>query len=138
MMRLEVVMQLDIFTASAPRLGDINARDARHILAIRSWCILCNANQDPVPRLCEVLGSEKAGQRFALLMQSVAFIWPEPVAVYRYCCAKLTPDETLLAALIQLAVRGCRPRFDEVSRDMLSEDQRNVLFIRARCVYCTG
>jgi hypothetical protein len=120
---------------SSLRLFDMHSHDARHILAARSWCVLGHAAQDPLPRLEAYLQSDIVAKRFGLLMEVVTAIWPEPFAIYRLCCASVSLDEGLLARAIELAAANARPQFDELLREMLSEDARNMLLFRARFLY---
>jgi hypothetical protein len=117
------------------RLPDMHSRDARHILSARSWCILRRAGHDPLPRLTSVLQSDMVAKRFGLLMEVVTVVWPEPFALFPPCCAAVSVDESLLARAVELAAGNARPQFDELLRDMLPEDARNMLFIRARHLY---
>lgn len=128
-------MRINQFESQPIKLFDINARDARHILAARSWCILRSAGQDAVPRLLGYLACDEIARRFGLLMETVTFIWPEPFLIHRPCCPTVSLDEALLVRAIQLAAANARPSFDQYFREMLSEDARNMLFTHARQLY---
>jgi hypothetical protein len=128
-------MLTDQFFRAQERLPDMNVRDARHILAARSWCILRKAGYDPLSRLTSLLQSDIVAKRFGLLMEVVTVTWPEPLAIYPPCCGNVSLDEGLLARAIELAATNARPQFDELMREMLPEDARNMLFIRARQLY---
>lgn len=123
------------FFAETPRLLDIDARDARHILAARSWCIFRRSRQDPLPRIRGYLQSGIVAMRFALMMDVVQQIWPDPLAIHRPCCPTASVDEVLLGALIKLAIDGRRPAFDELLRDMIGAEARELLFARAQMLY---
>ena len=52
------------FPLAPPRLMDIDSRDARLILAARSWCMLHHARIDPLPRIRGYLLSGAVAMRF--------------------------------------------------------------------------
>ena len=85
-------MLINLFIPAPIKLADLPARDARHILAARSWCVLRKAGFDPIPRLEGYLLSDKVAARFDLLMDTVAQIWPEPLGIYRPCCGLASVD----------------------------------------------
>jgi hypothetical protein len=131
-------MLTEQFLPTTLRLSEMNSRDARHILAARSWCVLRQAGHDPSVRLKAYVQSDLVARRFGLLMEVVTLCWPEPFAIFRPCCPGVSLDEGLLARTIQLAARNARPEFDELLREMLAEDSRNMIFIRARFLYPAG
>ncbi len=128
-------MIIEKFLSRHPKLLDLPSRDARHILAARSWCLLRQAGLDPRPRLSEILLSESAGQRFNVLMVAVVHVWPEPFAVHRMCCGTPSLDEGIFLRALQLAATGARPQFDALLHEMLPDDARNVIFARASSLY---
>lgn len=123
------------FPLCPPRLLDIDSRDARLILAARSWCMLRHARLDPLPRIRGYLLSGAIAMRFAVLMDAVQQVWPEPFLVHRPCCGVASVDELLLARLVSLAARDARPQFDELLSDMLDQDARSLIFGRAQMIY---
>lgn len=123
------------FAVEPVRLMEIHSRDARHILAARSWCILRKAGQDPLPRLEGYLLSNAAAKRFALLMDAVTQIWPEPFAIHRPCCPTASIDEALLSHMLQLACLNARPQFDTLLKEMLPGEARDLIFARARLLH---
>jgi hypothetical protein len=128
-------MLIDQFVSPKLELLQIHARDARHVLAARSWCILRRAGQDPLPRLGEYLLSDGVARRFSLLMEAVTQVWPEPFGIHRPCCPTASLDEGVLIHSIQLAALDARPQFENLLREMLSEDARDLLFARAKHLY---
>ncbi|MBL0923606.1 MAG: addiction module antidote protein [Sphingomonadaceae bacterium] len=128
-------MQTNRFLTALQRLPDMSVRDTRHILSARIWCISRRAVHDPLPRLESVLQSGMVAKRFGLLMEVVMAVWPDPFVLFPPCCAAVSVDEGLLARAVELAVGNARPQFDELLREMLPEDARNTLFIRARQLY---
>ena len=123
------------FSVRPLALMEIDSRDARLILAARSWCILRGARQDPLARLESCLGTAKLALRFALLMDVVQQIWPEPFAIHRPCCPTASIDEALLSHAINYANLDARPAFDALLCDMLGIEARELLFTRARSLY---
>jgi hypothetical protein len=128
-------MLISQFVLQPVKLLDVHARDARHIFAARSWCILRHAGHDPIPRLLEFFSCGTIARRFGLLMETLTFIWPEPFAIHRPCCQTASLDETILIRALQLASINARPSFDSFFREMLAEDARSMLFARARQLY---
>lgn len=126
------------FLPTPLRLSQMRSRDARHVLAARSWCVLRQAGHDPFARLKAYLQSEVVAKRFGPLMEVVTLCWPEPFAIYRPCCVGVSLDEGLLARALRLALGNARPEFDELLHEMLPDDARNILFIRARYLYPSG
>lgn len=117
------------------KLFEIGSRDARHILAARSWCILRRAGDDPLPRLKGYLQYPAVAVRFGLLMETVTQIWPYPFGIHRPCCPTASIDEALLAASVQLAGLEARPEFDRLLHEMLPGQARDILYNRARSLY---
>jgi hypothetical protein len=128
-------MLIKQFMPAPAKLLDMPSRDARHILAARSWCILRKAAYDPLPRLEGYLLSDIVALRFGLLMETVTQIWPEPLGIHRPCCGLASVDELLLADAVRLAAHGDRPQFDILLREMLSNDAREIFFSRAQGLY---
>lgn len=73
--------------------------------------------------------------RFAVMMDAVQQVWPEPFTVHRPCCGVASVDESLLVRLVALAAEGLRPQFDELLSDMLNQDARTLIFGRAQMLY---
>lgn len=128
-------MLIKQFMPAPAKLLDMPSRDARHILAARSWCILRKAAHDPLPRLEGYLLSDIVALRFGLLMETVTQIWPEPFGIHRPCCGRASIDELLLADAVRLATCNARPQFEVLLREMLSNDAREILFSRAQGLY---
>jgi len=128
-------MIVEHFLPSQPKLFDLPSRDARHILAMRCWCLLRQSGLDPTSRLSELLLADRAGQRFNVLMVAVVQVWPEPFVVHRRCCAITSLDEGILLRALQLAAVRARPQFDALLYEMIPDDARNVMFARASSLY---
>jgi hypothetical protein len=123
------------FITEPINLMEIDARDARLILAARSCLILRRARQDPLPRLRQYLLSQIVATRFALLMDVVQQIWPEPFGIHRPCCPNASLDEALLSRAVHLSVFDQRPAFDALLHEMLDCEARDLLYARARLLY---
>lgn len=123
------------FNAAPQRLMDIDSREARVILAARSWCILRSARQDPMPRLRGYLLAQDLATRFALLMETVQQIWPEPFAIHRPCCPTASIDEALLTRAIRYASLEARSAFDALLYEMIGIEARDLLYMRATALY---
>lgn len=123
------------FFVKPMNLMEVDSRDARLILAARSCLILRRARQDPMPRLREYLLSDVVARRFALLMDVVQQIWPEPFGIHRPCCPNASLDEALLSKAVHLATFDQRPTFDILLHEMLGSDARDLLYARARLLY---
>ncbi len=128
-------MLINRFIPAQSKLLDMPSRDARHILAARSWCVLRKAALDPLPRLEGYLLSDVVAMRFSLLMETVTQIWPEPFGIHRPCCGLASVDEMLLADAVRLAARDARPQFEVLLREMLTGDARHIFFARAQGLY---
>ena len=123
------------FLTQPVRLMEIDSRAARVILAARSCLILSGARQDPLPRLQGYLSSQVVAMRFALLMDVVQQIWPEPFAIHRPCCPTASIDEALLSNAVNFASRQDRPAFDAVLCEMIGGEARDLLYARASSLY---
>ncbi len=123
------------FFAKPLSLMEMDSRDARLILASRSCLILRHARQDPMPRLREYLQSSVVAIRFALLMDVVQHVWPEPFAIHRLCCPNASLDEALLSRAVHLALYGQRPTFDALLHEMLGSEARDLLYAKAHLLY---
>ncbi len=123
------------FYVKSMNLMEVDSRDARLILAARSCLILRQARQDPMPRLREYLLSEVVAMRFALLIDVVQQIWPEPFGIHRPCCPNASLDEALLSKAVHLATFDQRPIFDILLHEMLGSEARDLLYARARSLY---
>ena len=123
------------FTTASLNLMEIDSRDARLILAARSCLMLRRARQDPMPRLREYLLSQVVAMRFALLMDVVQQIWPEPFGIHRPCCPNASLDEALLSRAVHLAVFDQRSAFDRLLHEMLNSEARDLLYARALMLY---
>ncbi len=120
------------FHIELPTLLDIPKREVLMILAARSWCLLRRSRMDPLPRIAEYLNSQIAAMRFAVLMDALQQVWPEPFTVHRPCCQAASADELLLCRIIGLANAQQRPAFDALLREMLGSEARDLIYARAQ------
>lgn len=124
-------MMIQKYLSPTRRLVDMPSRDARYVLAARTWCVLRQAALDPFPRLADILLSTGAAQHFGILMDAIIQSWPEPFAVHRTCCPSPSMDESILVDVLRLATPPSRARFDAYLGEMLPDDARDVIFTRA-------
>ncbi len=104
----------------------------RILMALRSSAALRERGHDSMERATSWLGSERRAAAFLVLLANAGAAWPEPIAVHRICCPRLTPDEGLILDCIALAAGGNRPRFDLHTHEMLDSEGREALW-RAAC-----
>lgn len=78
------------------------------------------------------LGGVRRAAAFLVLLANAGAAWPEPIAVHRMCCPRLTPDEGLILDCIALAAAGDRPNFERHTHEMLGSEGREALW-RAAC-----
>lgn len=111
----------------------------RMLMALRSAAALRERGHDPMERTTRWLGSERRTAAFLVLLANAGAAWPDPIAVHRMCCPRLTPDEGLILDCIALAACEDQPRFDRHMHEMLGSDGREALW-RAACrfVACCG
>ncbi len=100
------------------------------VMAMRLCVLCCQAGEDPSPGLAQRFGSLGASDRFRLLMTTIDAGWPDTFCVSRPCCMKMSPDETLVASLVDAVVVGQRAIFDLRSAEMLNGELRDQIWIR--------
>lgn len=127
-------------TLACPRPAESLHPGAHRILmALRSAAVLRERGHDPMERTIIWLGSERRAAAFLVLLANAGAAWPEPIAVHRICCPRLTPDEGLILDCVALAAGEDRPRFDRHTHEMLGSEGREALW-RAACRFeaCCG
>lgn len=124
-------MLISHFTSEQPKLMDMQSLDVRYILAARSWFILQKASLNPQKRLEGYLQCPDLVSRFCVLMEVVSQVWPEPFAIFRPCCGRVSVDEILFVQAIALARFETRPQFETLLCEMVPDESRNLLFARA-------
>lgn len=125
-------MPLDLdLIAATPDLRVLPAAQARIAMATRIAVVFMKLGRDPRAELDRRLGSERAAERFLLLIEAIGTAWPEPVYVNPPCCPKLSYDEMMVLDLLAARGRGDRPAFDEFLRDMLPGEARDCLYAAA-------
>jgi hypothetical protein len=110
------------------RLADLPPAGLVLVQALRLTIIARRRERDPMPLLAERLGSEGHARRILRIVLLAGDVWPEKFTLSPPCCSAMTHDEALLGTMAGLAARGDRPAYDAVSREMLSEDARDVLW----------
>ena len=123
---------IDRFTG--PALRALSIRDVRLVRAVRAWSMGRIGGVDPAGRTAMLLGSVAGAEAFDRYMDLVLLSWSEPPLVCRPCCAIVSFDECTLAALVTLAGRADRPRFDALVMEMLDRTARDRLYARALAV----
>lgn len=122
-------------TLACPRPAEsLHPGAHRLLMAMRSAASLRERGHDPLERTACWLGGEGRAAAFLVLLATAGAAWPEPMAVHRICCPRLTPDEGLILDCIALAASGDRPRFDRHTQEMLSSDGREAVW-RAACCF---
>lgn len=127
-------------TLACPRPSEsLHPGAHRTLMALRSAAALRERGHDPMERTTRWLGSERRAAAFLVLLANAGAAWPDPIAVHRMCCPRLTPDEGLILDCIALAACEDQPRFDRHTHEMLGSDGREALW-RAACrfVACCG
>jgi hypothetical protein len=116
---------------AAPPLAAGSPQSHRLVRAFRVAGLASGQQDDPQPRLIELLGSPNAASCFRLLLAGMAHVWPDPLTVFRPCCPRLTHDEAALLAIVGHAGRHDRRAFDDAIGEMIGEDARDWLFVTA-------
>jgi hypothetical protein len=102
-----------------------------HAVMAARLCVICaHAERDPSAALAERFGNGLAANRFRLLMTTIDGGWPDVFHVSRPCCLRMTPDEALIATLVQAAFSEDRAAFDRQSIDFLGAELRDQLWLR--------
>ena len=121
-------------------LGDIRslpAFETRLILATRMWVVSYKLGRNPLPLIKGRLPEPGVASRFAILLEAIGSVWPEPVYVKAPCCSDLSYDELAIVQMIRLSARGDKTGFDQLLVDMVNEDARSSLYAHA-CNIFTG
>ena len=117
-----------------PALTSLATRDLRLVRAVRAWSMARIGGVAAGARLEALLGTRDAATAFDRYMDAALVTWPEPPLVCRPCCGVASFDECTLAAMVVLAGRTDRARFDSLTHEMLGEAARNLLYARALAV----
>jgi hypothetical protein len=109
----------------------------RLLMALRATAALRERGENPIERATSWLGGERRAAAFLVLLAHAGAAWPEPLAVHRMCCQRVTPDEGLILDCIALAAASDRVRFDRHTHEMLGSEGREALWRAAtRFVAC--
>lgn len=127
-------------TLACPRPAEsLHPGAHRLLMALRSAAALRERGQEPMERVTIWLGGERRAAALQVLLANAGAAWPEPIAVHRMCCPRLTPDEGLILDCIALAAAGDRPRFERHTHEMLDSEGREAIWRAAsRFVACCG
>ena len=107
----------------------VQPRGAVHlIITMRLRSIFERAERDPIAELSARLCSVPAAIAALELCDQVCAVWPEPFAIHRPCCVKLSPDEHTLAQVAQCARGGDRAGFSAVLEGFVRSSRHDSLF----------
>lgn len=98
--------------AAPPRVERLGPIAGRFIHALRLIAVHDRVGRDPVPELAARLGSVEVAAKALLMAQAIAAVWPENIAVSRFCCRLLSHDEATIGAFIDAATEGDRRGFE--------------------------
>jgi hypothetical protein len=116
-------------SADLPALAPISTVGAlRAVRSLRLMAVAETSNIDVQPRLTELLGNARAATAFRLLLATMSAAWPDPLAVFRPCCPRLTHDEVTLLTMLHHAGAHDQPAFDRHLVDMIAPDARALLY----------
>jgi hypothetical protein len=117
--------------AALSRPGDLRALPiviAELVVATRLAARFERAGRDPLPDLARRYGNIEAATALDALLRLVTRVWPEPFAVARPCCARLTPDEATLAAMARAARCADRAGFADQLAGFVRADRHEPLY----------
>ncbi len=114
-----------------PRLASCSPPAVQLVTGIRLIALCARKGIDPVAELSCRLGSVTAAKAVLDLAGVAGTCWPEPVRVFKPCCAMLSPDESVFAAMAEAAARGDRTAFAAALDGLVRVDRRDRLFDHA-------
>ena len=120
-----------------PDLFSLPGAEARILLALRLAVSSHKQQVDARAELSCRLGSDRAMNRFLIIIETIGNAWPESFHVGRSCCPYTTPDEILLLQMIRLSAGGNRPAFDSLLCEMIGENERERIFGDLNCFIAT-
>ena len=98
------------------------------VLSIRLMASCAAARLDPLVELTRRLESISAAKAVMDLAQTCAQAWPESVMVSRPCCHALTPDEAVLAQMMEAARAADREGFAAVLDGLVRRERHERLY----------
>jgi hypothetical protein len=109
-------------------LGAASLLEARLVVAMRIAIFAHKSGADPAPYVATRLGSAVLSNQLSLVVEAIGQAWPEPFAVSRPCCGRLSPDEGMFIGMLRAAMRGNRAAFDRQTCEMIGEDGRTLIY----------
>ena len=107
----------------------IQSHGAIHlVMTMRLRAILERAERDPIAELSARLCSVPAAIAALELYDQISIVWPEPFAVHRPCCVKLSADEHTLALMARSARAADRAGFRAVLDGFIRLSRHDRLF----------
>lgn len=106
-----------------PTLAMLNIRQFHVVMAVRLCVIHAHGQLDPVPPLAARLRSVPTARALAQLTLAIDACWPDAFVVHRPCCARISPDEATLAALVDAVERRAGISPQNLLSDMLPQDK---------------
>ena len=98
--------------ARPPSIDGLHPIAARFVYSLRLVALHQQAGRDPVPELTQRLGSISGAISALGLAETIAYAWPEAVQLRRFCCQRLSHDETTIGRIVGAAWEGDRCAFD--------------------------
>ncbi len=114
--------------AAPPRMERLGPIAGRFIHALRLIALHDRMARDPVPELANRLGSVDVAAKALILAQAIAAIWPENIAVSRFCCRLLSHDEATIGAFVDAAAAGNRHGFEAALDGLVRADRAHRLW----------
>lgn len=114
--------------AVPPRVERLGPIAGRFIHALRLIAVHDRMARDPVPELANRLGSVDVAAKALILAQAIAAIWPENIAVSRFCCRLLSHDEATIGAFVDAAAQGDRRGFEAALHGLVRADRAHRLW----------
>lgn len=114
--------------AAPPRMERLGPIAGRFIHALRLIAVHDRMARDPVPELANRLGSIDVAAKALILAQAIAAIWPENIALSRFCCRLLSHDEATIGAFVDAAAQGDRRSFEAALHGLIRADRAHRLW----------
>ncbi len=114
--------------AAPPRIERLGPIGGRFVHALRLIALHDRMGRDPVPELATRLGSVDVAAKALILAQAIAAVWPEDIAVSRFCCRLLSHDEATIGAFVDAAAEGDRRGFEAAFDGLIRPDRAHRLW----------
>ncbi|MFQ3594825.1 MAG: hypothetical protein SNJ63_01770 [Sphingomonadaceae bacterium] len=100
--------------------------EGRLLRALRIWVLIACRRHNPRASVRPLLGP--AEPAFALFMDEVVTLWPEPLLTFPPCATCLAPDESLLLGVLRAAAAHDRALADRLACEFLGTAERERLW----------